>query len=126
MNKRLVHLFPISIILLLLSGCAQLGIYRLSLQAAPHEGPAPLTVFFTAEIAGGADTSPELHCQNQTWDFGDGRRMSVMGLCHPWRPGLNIDRQFQQTYTYEEPGVYEVTVSYGRLDSKEVKVTVVK
>ena len=115
---------PLFTILLLLSGCAQLGIYRLSLQALPQEGQAPLTVSFIAEIKGGLDTMPELHCQNQTWDFGDGERMDVFGLCRAWRPGVKIDRHFQQTHTYEEPGEYEAAVSYGPLRSEPVRVEV--
>ncbi|MDA1226957.1 MAG: hypothetical protein O3A33_03200 [Chloroflexi bacterium] len=87
-----------AVALLLLCGCAQLGIYRLELLALPQEGPAPLTVSFAASITGGLDISPELYCQQQTWDFGDGRRVGVFGLCQSLRPGRKIDRQFGQYY----------------------------
>ena len=117
---------PISIILLLLSGCAHLGIYWLSLQAVPDEGPAPLTVSFNAEITGGPDTSPELYCQEQTWDLGDGRRVGVYGLCKAWRPGVKIDRHFQLVHTYTKPGIYEVSVSIGPLESEPMLVTVLE
>jgi len=70
-----------AVTLLLLCGSAQLGIYRLELLALPQEGPAPLTVSFAASITGGLDISWELYCQQQTWDFGDGRRVGVFGLC---------------------------------------------
>jgi hypothetical protein len=115
---------PISIIFLLLSGCAHLGIYQLSLWAEPPEGPAPLTVSFTAEISGGLDSSPELHCREQTWDFGDGRRVGVFGLCQSWRPGVKIERHFLRTHTYDEPGTYQASFSYGPLKSKPILVKV--
>jgi hypothetical protein len=117
---------PVSILIFLLSGCANLGIYRLSLQAEPREGPAPLTVSFTAEIGGGLDGSPELYCRPQTWDFGEGRILTIFGYCLPWRPGMKIDRHFQRTHTYDEPGVYQASFSYGSLESEPILVKVLE
>jgi hypothetical protein len=117
---------PVSLLILLLSGCAHLGIYRLSLQGEPREGPAPLTVSFTAEISGGLDSSPAPYCHPQTWDFGEGENLTIFGLCQPWRLGMKIDRHFQRTHTYNEPGVYQASFSYGPLESKPVLVKVLE
>ena len=123
---RYFTLAPALMVALLLSGCANLGIYRLELEALPQQGQAPVTVAFNAEIKGGLDTMPELYCKNQTWDFGDGQRRGVIGLCRAWRPGMEIDRQFGLHYTYKDPGAYEMSVQYGPLQSEPVQVTVMK
>lgn len=117
---------PFAVVLLLLCGCANVGIYQLSLRALPPEGQAPLTVSFNAEITGGLDTSPELYCQNQSWDFGGGQLVGVFGLCSAWRPGKKIDRQFGHHYTYEKPGDYLVSVSYGPLEAGPILVKVLE
>jgi PKD repeat protein len=121
MNLARAYL-PILIAPLLMAGCAHLGIYRLSLRAEPLEGPAPLTVSFIGEITGGLDSSPELHCRTETWSFGDGTNIAVFGYCEAWRPGTKLDRHFQRTHTYEEPGIYEISVSYGSLKAEPILV----
>jgi hypothetical protein len=78
--KLTLAYMPFSIILLLVSGCAQLGIFRLELQALPQEGRAPLTVSFVAEIKGGLDVSPELYCQTQTETLATGGQ-GVYAVC---------------------------------------------
>lgn len=127
MNKtvgRVLAYIPMFILFLPMSSCAHLGLYRLELQALPQEGRAPLTVSLVAEIRGGLDVSPELYCQMQNWDFGDGRRVAVFGMCAAWRPATKIDRLFGQHHIYEKPGVYEASVTYGSLKSEPVLVRV--
>lgn len=121
---RALAYIAVTILILLLSGCAHLGIYQLGLQAEPREGPAPLTVSFTAEIGGGLDSSPELYCHPRTWDFGEGEILGIFGYCLSWRPGMKIDRHFQRTHTYAEPGIYQASFSYGPLKSKPILVKV--
>lgn len=112
--------------LLFLCGLSHLGIYQLTLEASPTEGPAPLSGTFTARITGGPDFSPELHCKPESWDFGEGFIQTRMGLCRRYTPGERFQRYFSQVYLYENPGTYEARFSYGPLESDPVTIRVTK
>ena len=84
----------------------------------------PLTVRFTAEIAGGPDNSRDLYCQGTSWKFGDGMGVASMPGCIVWTPNASFSRHHVETYTYEKPGTYEATFSYGPLGPIGVKVEV--
>ena len=88
---------------------------ELSLKVTPVTGQ-PLTVRLIAELTGGPDNNRELYCQGQDWQFGDGIGMATSASCMVWTPSATIQRHFEQTYTYEKAGVYEVTFTYGPLD----------
>lgn len=91
------------------------GPFELSLSATPVAGK-PLTVRLIAELTGGPDNSQDLYCQGTRWQFGDGMGGTIMPGCIVWTPSATIPRHFEQTYTYEKAGVYEVTFTYGPLD----------
>ena len=87
---------------------------ELSLKVTPVTGE-PLTARLIAELTGGPDNNRELYCQGQDWQFGDGMGMVTSASCMAWTPSATIQRHFEQTYTYEKPGAYEVTFTYGPL-----------
>ena len=91
------------------------------LKAEPVPGQA-LTVRFTAEIIGGRDNSRDLYCQGPTWEFGDGTSVASMPGCVPWTPNATVPRHHEHTYTYERPGIYEATFTYGPLGPVTVNV----
>ena len=99
------------------------GAPEIDLQVEAVDG-RPLTFQFTAEIAGGRDNSRDLYCQGTSWEFGDGMGVAVMPGCIPWNPNATLPRHHVQTYTYEKPGTYEATFSYGPLGPVAVKVEV--
>ncbi len=88
------------------------GPVELSLSATPVAGE-PLTVRLVAELTGGPDNNRELYCPGQEWQFGDGMGMATSASCMVWTPSSTIQRRFEQTYTYEKAGTYEVTFTYG-------------
>ena len=88
------------------------GPVELSLGATPVAGE-PLTVRLVAELTGGPENNRELYCPGQEWQFGDGMGMATSASCMVWTPSSTIQRRFEQTYTYEKAGTYEVTFTYG-------------
>jgi hypothetical protein len=120
-----LRLSSIAGFILLLSGCTYLVGYEVGLRAEPAIGRAPLTVDFLVVITGGLDSNPTLHCRPAQWDFGDGQVATRMGMCQRWRPGLDIQRRFEFTHTYSEPGVYQASFSYASLASRPILVRVV-
>ena len=95
----------------------------LSLSATPVAGRL-LTVHLIAELTGGPDNNRDLYCQGIDWQFGDGMGVGIMPGCIAWTPSDTIARHFEETYTYEKAGVYEVTFTYGPLDPITTKVEV--
>ena len=84
-----------------------------------------MTVRFTAEISGGPDNAEELYCTTSTWQFGDGRMGGgAIRECVVWTPNKKFKRLHGRTYTYEKPGSYEATFTYGPLAPATVKVEV--
>jgi hypothetical protein len=101
-----------------------LDMFRLTVTAEPPKGFAPLSVQLIAEITGGPDSSPELHCKTREWTFGDGVRSVAMPDCPDWTPEMKMPRSFATEYRYDVAGIYEVSFSYGPLKrtiSLEVK-----
>ena len=96
---------------------------RLDLRAEVVPGES-LTVRLVAEIVGGPDNNRELYCHGWRWSFGDGMDVAAMPGCVAWTPDWTFSRHFEQTYTYEAPDTYEVTFSYGPLESRPVTVEV--
>jgi hypothetical protein len=92
-----------------------LGPVELSLTATAVAGE-PLTVLLVAELTGGPDDNRELYCTGLEWQFGDGIGVAIMPGCMVWSPGVKIPRHFEETYTYDKAGVYEVTFTHGPLD----------
>jgi hypothetical protein len=87
---------------------------ELTLRAEPVAGE-PLTVRLIAELIGGPDNNRDLYCPGEEWQFGDGTGMATSASCIAWTPSATIRRHFEQTYTYEKAGTYEVTFTYGPL-----------
>ena len=73
---------------------------------------------FVAEIVGGADDDQQLYCMTTTWDFGDGPAISMTPSCVPWTAGMKIQRRFEASHTYENPGRYTAAFSYASLSTQ--------
>ena len=84
----------------------------------------PLTVRLIADIVGGADDGQDLHCQGITWSLGDGNQIALMPGCIMFTKGSSFSRHWEETYTYEKPGTFEVSFVYGPLATASVQVTV--
>ncbi len=82
------------------------------------------TVTFYATIMGGSDSSRELYCKSENWQFGDGRSRGVSPLCAFTDGDQRVRRNFETTHPYEEPGIYEATFSYSGLVSNIVVVNI--
>ncbi|MCH7801806.1 MAG: hypothetical protein IIC24_09730, partial [Chloroflexi bacterium] len=76
---------------------------------------SPLEVRLVADIVGGEDNAKCLYCQGVTWSFGDGSQIAVSLGCHAWTPDSSFMRHWEETYTYENPGTYQVSFEYGSL-----------
>ena len=103
---------------------APLGLDQAKIHLSTARSVQPLTVRFVAEIAGAADNSVDLYCHGWEWQFGDGTVIALSPGCTPWTPDATFPRHFDETYTYEAPGTYEVTFSYGPLTSEPLRVEV--
>lgn len=86
-------------------------------ELVPNE---PWAVTLIAEIVGGADNNEDLYCVGTEWQFGDGNGMAMMPSCLPWTPESTMQRYFEETYTYEGPGTYEVTFTHGPVSATTV------
>lgn len=80
----------------------------------------PGTVMLFVEITGGTNNNVDLYCAGMEWQFGDGNGMASIPNCIPWTPDSTIQRNFEQTYTYDNSGSYEVTFSYGTVEATAV------
>ncbi|MDP6715876.1 MAG: hypothetical protein QF368_14820, partial [SAR202 cluster bacterium] len=85
---------------------------------------SPLTVLLIADIVGGADDDQDLYCQGVTWDFGDGNQIAMMPGCIMFTKGSSFNRHWEETYTYEKPGAYPVSFTYGPMATASIQVTV--
>ena len=101
---------------------APLGLDQAKIHLRTARSMQPLTVQFMAEIAGGPDNSFDLYCHGWEWQFGDGTVNAISPGCTPWTADATFPRHFEETYTYEGPGTYEVTFSYGPLTSEPLRV----
>ncbi len=106
------------------SASANAGEVYTTLSADVVQGTAPLTVNLTGELIGGPDNNQDFYCVERAFDFGDGLSQRLSPGCAPWTEATEIQRQFQTTYIYEEPGTYEVTFSLGGTTSEPVEIVV--
>jgi hypothetical protein len=84
----------------------------------------PLTVTIIADVVGGPDNNKDLYCHGIEWQFGDGMGVGVMPGCIMWTSDSKIERHFEETYTYDSPGTYEITFTYGPLAPTSMQVQV--
>ena len=96
---------------------------RLTLSVEPVES-RPRAMRFIAHLTGGLDSSPGLYCQTSRWDYGDGQIAAIMPFCPRWTPTAKAQRYFEHVHTYDVPGEYGPTFSYGKLASPSVRVMV--
>ena len=101
---------------------------RLDLKATPRFAFSPVTVFLTAELAGGDDIE-EYHCLEIEWDWDDGGKSVHEADCAPFQPGVTkIERRFSQDHEYRRSGVYNIKATLKRtgrsLATNTVRVTV--
>ncbi|MCH7738744.1 MAG: hypothetical protein IIC93_01190 [Chloroflexi bacterium] len=94
------------------------GEFTLTLKVIP-DGP---NFLFVAELMGGPDNEESLYCQGWTLAPGDGNGIAAMPSCVMYTPDVEIQRHFEVSYAYEEPGVYEAVFEYGHLVSNSVRV----
>lgn len=94
------------------------GEFTLALKVIP-DGP---NFLFVAELMGGPDNEESLYCQGWTLAPGDGNGIAAMPSCVMYTPDVEIQRHFEVSYAYEEPGVYEAVFEYGHLVSNSVRV----
>src|SRR5689334_19063705 len=100
---------------------------KLELRAAPRMASSPASVFFTAELQGGADIE-EFHCPTLEWDWDDGAHSTHEADCPPFQAGTPIERRFTAEHVFSHEGLYEVKVTMRRADrviaASHVQVTV--
>jgi hypothetical protein len=84
----------------------------------------PLTVTIIADIVGGPDNNKDLYCHGIEWQFGDGMGVAMMPGCIMWTSESKIQRHFEETYTYNSPGTYEVIFTYGPLAPTSTEIQV--
>ena len=93
------------------------GVYQLRVWGELMGGEGPWAVKLYAEITGGPDSSPEMHCQGTKWDFGDGTGEARLYDCIQWNPEYALPRHFDTIHWYYESGTYTVQFAYGSLES---------
>jgi hypothetical protein len=100
----------------------------LNLRATPRMAFSPVTVFFTAELAGGDDVE-QFYCPEVEWDWGDGGKSVQESDCAPYEPGKSqIDRRFTADHMFRRAFVYTVSVTLRRnrrsFAKADIKITV--
>jgi len=102
----------------------EVGEVYATLSADVVEGDAPLTVNFAGRLLGGPDNNRDYYCVESAFEFGDGMVQSAIPGCVEWTPGTEIQREYNASYIYEEPGVYQATFSLGGAQSEPLTIVV--
>jgi hypothetical protein len=80
-----------------------------SLRAVPRVAAAPVSVLFTAELQGGANS--DVYCPTLEWTWGDGSKGSNGGECPPYVAGESeVPRLFEAEHEYRQKGQPAVTL----------------
>ncbi|MBI4310869.1 MAG: hypothetical protein HY681_03715 [Chloroflexi bacterium] len=87
--------------------------YRMELTWTPYENSR--SGRFETRIIGGPDSAPEMHCQDERWDFGDGEVRITLSECPNWQPDFKFRRSFEVIHWYDAAGEYLVSFAYGTL-----------
>lgn len=100
----------------------------LNLRATPRMAFSPVTVFFTAELAGGDDVE-QYYCPEVEWEWGDGGKSVQESDCAPYEPGVSkIERRFTADHLFRRAFVYTVSVTLRRnrrsIAKADIKITV--
>jgi hypothetical protein len=100
----------------------------LALRGTPRFSFSPVSVLFTAELAGGDDIE-DFYCPELTWEWDDGGKSVQEGDCVPFEPGTTkIERRFTANHTYGRASTYNVKVTLRRTGkpfaTQNVQITV--
>jgi hypothetical protein len=91
------------------AGAADKNKPSISLKANPTITFSPATIFFVAEIKGGASDDPELYCASVEWEWGDETKDQSSSDCEPYEPGKSqIKRRFVAQHRYSQASDYRV------------------
>jgi Ca-activated chloride channel family protein len=94
------------------------------LSADVVEGVAPLAVNFSGELVGGSDNNRDYYCVESTFDFGDGGVQSAVPDCAEWTAASAIQRQYNASYVYDQPGTYRAAFSLANARSEPLTIVV--
>jgi hypothetical protein len=97
---------------------------NLNLMADVVEGVAPLQVNLTSELSGGADNNRDYYCAKSRFEFGDGISRENSPSCPAWTESSQIERHFQTSYSYHEPGTYQATFHLGDRAAQNITIVV--
>lgn len=101
---------------------------RLTVQASPRQGFAPLRVIFHATLSGVQENDPEYYCLKEEWDFGDGAVSAEERNCLPHTPETRITTEFFAEHVYEAKGEYvaKIRLGDGKIGYRSVTVNVIE
>jgi hypothetical protein len=107
------------------------GDLKLTLNASPRQGFAPLHVSFQANFTGAGTNDHKYYCLQEEWDFGDGAKSTEKPNCDPYGPDTKIKTEFFVDHTYEKEGSYTIRFSLGeegkdQIHSRQVSVLVLE
>jgi hypothetical protein len=89
---------------------------KVSLRAAPRVAPAPATVVFNVELAGGED-GEDLYCPVLEWEWGDGTHSEEEEECPPFEAGhTQVQRRFTTSHEYRDRANPNVVVTVRKGD----------
>jgi hypothetical protein len=89
----------------------------ISLKVTPSVALAPVKIRAAAELRGGADDYEEYYCPTVEWDWGDETTSESTKDCEPYVEGRSeISRRFAAEHTYQESGMYKITLRLKRKD----------
>lgn len=98
----------------------------LVLKASPGAGIAPIRVFLTGELKGGADDFEEYYCPSIEWSWGDGTISESSADCEPYEAGRSeIKRRFSVQHVFKLPGAFRVQLRLKRKDKPLATATTV-
>lgn len=106
-SSRGLALLALSVVLAL--GAAAKDKPNVSVKANPSITFSPATVFFVAEVKGGADDYQDFYCAAVEWEWGDETRDQSSSDCEPYEAGKSqIKRRFVAQHRYTQANDYRV------------------
>lgn len=99
----------VALAIVLAVGAAAKDKPSVSVKANPSITFSPATVFFVAEVKGGADDYQDFYCAAIEWEWGDETRDQSSGDCEPYEAGKSqIQRRFVKQHRYQTAGDFRV------------------
>lgn len=89
----------------------------ISLKVTPSVALAPARIRLSVELRGGADDYEDFYCPAIEWDWNDETKSESVKDCAPYVAGQSvIVRRYSAEHTYQESGMYKVTLRFKRKD----------